>query len=314
MTIRTPLQGLVFAAVCGAAVYLAAQTPTTTQAPAPVVHVSSKTVSLNQRVPTDPQITVGKLPNGLRYYIRDEPQAGEARGAAARRQRRLGARGRRPARARALRRAHGVQRHAALPEAGHRQLHAVDRHAVRRRTSTRTRASTRRSTSCRFRPTGRTCIDKVDAHPRGLGAQRRRSIRRRSTRSAASSLEEWRLGRGAAARMQRQAVSGAAQGLALRGAAADRQARDHPERSSPSRLKQFYKDWYRPDLMAVIAVGDFDKAAVEALIKQHFGSIPSGATSPKPRPTYAVPDQPGTLYTIATDQEATTTTRRASTT
>ena len=27
----------------------------------------------------------------------------------------------------------------------------------------------------------------------------------------------------------------------------------------PERLKQFYADWYRPDLMAVVAVGDFDK-------------------------------------------------------
>ncbi len=26
----------------------------------------------------------------------------------------------------------------------------------------------------------------------------------------------------------------------------------------PATLEQFYKDWYRPDLMAVIAVGDFD--------------------------------------------------------
>ena len=31
------------------------------------------------------------------------------------------------------------------------------------------------------------------------------------------------------------------------------------------RLKQFYTDWYRPDLMAVIAVGDFEKPAIEAL-------------------------------------------------
>ena len=70
------------------------------------------------------------------------------------------------------------------------------------------------------------------------------------------------------------------------------------------RLKQFYTDWYRPDLMAVIVVGDFDPAAIETLIKSHFGSIPAAA-SPKPRPVYDVPDQPGTRYTIATDPEAT---------
>ncbi len=58
--------------------------------------------------------------------------------------------------------------------------------------------------------------------------------------------------------------------------------------------------------MAVVAVGDFDKAAVEALIKKHFGDDP-GAPATKPRPTYDVPDQPGTLYAIATDKEATST-------
>ena len=41
------------------------------------------------------------------------------------------------------------------------------------------------------------------------------------------------------------------------------------------RLKKFYTDWYRPDLMAVVAVGDFDKAAIEGLIKAHFGTIPA---------------------------------------
>ncbi len=71
-------------------------------------------------------------------------------------------------------------------------------------------------------------------------------------------------------------------------------------------MKRFYADWYRPDLMAVIAVGDFDKASVEALIKQHFGSIPA-AKNPKPRPTYDVPASPGTRFTIATDKEATST-------
>jgi zinc protease len=74
----------------------------------------------------------------------------------------------------------------------------------------------------------------------------------------------------------------------------------------PDRLRRFYTDWYRPDLMAVIAVGDFDSTAVEELIKSHFGPIPMPA-SPRPRPTYDVPDHPGTRYAIATDPEATQT-------
>ena len=72
------------------------------------------------------------------------------------------------------------------------------------------------------------------------------------------------------------------------------------------RLKQFYADWYRPDLMAVIAVGDFDKSAVEAQIRSHFAPIPAAASA-KPRPDYAVPDQPGTAYSIMTDPEVTQT-------
>src|SRR6185503_14427024 len=73
------------------------------------------------------------------------------------------------------------------------------------------------------------------------------------------------------------------------------------------RLMQFYKDWYRPDMMAVIAVGDFDVRTMETLIRSHFGSIPA-PTSPRPRPTFDVPPHAGTLYTVATDPEATNTT------
>ncbi|MFL6278592.1 MAG: M16 family metallopeptidase, partial [Vicinamibacterales bacterium] len=78
-------------------------------------------------------------------------------------------------------------------------------------------------------------------------------------------------------------------------------------RSFPyDRLKKFYTDWYRPDLMAVIAVGDFDPAALEGMIRSHFGSIPAAA-NPRARPTYDVPDHPGTRYIVATDPEATST-------
>ena len=43
-----------------------------------------------------------------------------------------------------------------------------------------------------------------------------------------------------------------------------RSARRRSSRTfKPDQLKRFYKDWYRPDLMAVVAVGDFDGAAVE---------------------------------------------------
>ena len=35
-------------------------------------------------------------------------------------------------------------------------------------------------------------------------------------------------------------------------------------------IKRFYKDWYRPDLMAVVAVGDYDTDKIEGYIKKYF--------------------------------------------
>jgi zinc protease len=56
--------------------------------------------------------------------------------------------------------------------------------------------------------------------------------------------------------------------------------------------------------MAVIAVGDFDVRAVEALIREHFSRIPRAAT-PRARPRFPVPDHDSALVTVATDPEAT---------
>jgi zinc protease len=41
----------------------------------------------------------------------------------------------------------------------------------------------------------------------------------------------------------------------------------------PDALRRFYRDWYRPDLMAVVAVGDFDPAEIERQIVSHFGPL-----------------------------------------
>ncbi len=74
-------------------------------------------------------------------------------------------------------------------------------------------------------------------------------------------------------------------------------------------LKRFYTDWYRPDLMAVIAVGDLDVAKMEAMIKEYFERIPA-AQSPKPRESFKVPDHTDTYVSILTDKEATFTQAR----
>ena len=71
---------------------------------------------------------------------------------------------------------------------------------------------------------------------------------------------------------------------------------------TPETLRQFYKDWYRPDLMAVIAVGDFNMTEVEATIREKFGRIPT-VKSPKPRTEYDVPAHRDTKVIIVTDPE-----------
>eukprot|EP01030_Chromulinospumella_sphaerica_P014700 gene14700-14496_t len=38
-------------------------------------------------------------------------------------------------------------------------------------------------------------------------------------------------------------------------------------------IRRFYRDWYRPDLMAVVVVGDIEPARARALIEQHFGTM-----------------------------------------
>jgi len=118
-------------------------------------------------------------------------------------------------------------------------------------------------------------------------------------------MEEWRGRRGAGARLQDRMLPIIFQGSRY----ADRVPigkTDVLQTFKPERLKQFYSDWYRPDLMAVVAVGDFDSQEVERLIKAHFDSLPAPA-APKPRPAYDVPDRPGTVYSILTDKELTST-------
>ncbi|HWD88721.1 MAG TPA: insulinase family protein [Mucilaginibacter sp.] len=70
----------------------------------------------------------------------------------------------------------------------------------------------------------------------------------------------------------------------------------------PETIKRFYHDWYRPDLQAVIAVGDFDSKRVEQLIKDNFSALKDPANE-KPRTKYTVPPTPGTAVKIATDKE-----------
>ncbi len=77
------------------------------------------------------------------------------------------------------------------------------------------------------------------------------------------------------------------------------------ESFTPDVPKKFYHKWYRPELMGVIAVGDFDAKQIESMIKDNFAPIQDPPHPPK-RKYYDVPAQDTTLFAIATDPEATT--------
>ena len=69
-------------------------------------------------------------------------------------------------------------------------------------------------------------------------------------------------------------------------------------------IKRFYKDWYRPDLMAVVVVGDIEVAEAEKYIKTHFEKLKNPA-KPRPRIESVVPGRQKSEAVIATDKEAT---------
>jgi zinc protease len=116
-------------------------------------------------------------------------------------------------------------------------------------------------------------------------------------------IEEWRLGQGAENRMQNKwfpvLFSGSRYGERI--PIGDKRTL---ETYKPATLRRFYDTWYRPDLMAVVAVGDFDKTQVERLIRRHLGAIPR-ATNARPRTLFPVPAHDSTLVSITSDKEAT---------
>ncbi len=115
-------------------------------------------------------------------------------------------------------------------------------------------------------------------------------------------VEEWRTRLGANNRMQEKTLPT----MLYQSRYADRLPIgkvDILESFEHESLRQYYRDWYRPELMAVVAVGDFELDEVEAIIKEKFGRIPN-SQNPKTRVLYNIPDHKETLITIASDEEA----------
>ena len=114
-------------------------------------------------------------------------------------------------------------------------------------------------------------------------------------------LEEKRLGKGAAQRMQQQYLPVIFNG--------SRYANRLPigteevlKNFKPETIKSFYTDWYRPDLQALIVVGDIDVAAVEQQIKTQFADLKKPAKA-KPRTQYNIPLSGTNQFIAVTDKE-----------
>lgn len=114
-------------------------------------------------------------------------------------------------------------------------------------------------------------------------------------------LEEERLGLGAAERMRRQYMP-----LLLNNS---RYAQRTPmglhsilTTFKPEQLRRFHADWYRPDLQAVIVVGDIDAEKTAAYIRSHFSDLKNPARE-KPRVYYHIPLTGESRFALITDPE-----------
>ena len=116
-------------------------------------------------------------------------------------------------------------------------------------------------------------------------------------------LEESRLGKGANDRMYRQIYPELFSG-SLYGKRLPIGLDSIIKNASYETVRRFYKDWYRPDLMAVIVVGDIDPAKAESLVKKYFEGIKNPA-SEKERINPPVPPYAKNVAKVVTDKEAT---------
>ena len=118
-------------------------------------------------------------------------------------------------------------------------------------------------------------------------------------------LEEYRLGLGAQKRMLGRYISK----MMHKSHYAERLPigqKEILEKFKHESLINFYKDWYRPNLMSVIVVGDIDVAEMEKKIISHFSSY-KNPVNEKPRKFYDVPNHKETFVAVESDKEASST-------
>jgi zinc protease len=297
---RRPFRSFVLAGL------LAAGSLGLAQAPAPGRETSAASVApygLAQPMPVDPEVVVGTLPNGLRYYVRPN---------------------RRPARRAELRLV--VKAGSVLEDDD--QLGVA--HFVEHMEFEGTRhfpgqgvvqflgsmglgigADANAATSYDdTQYTLRVPTDVPGALDRALlvledWAQSASFDQDAIDRQRGIVLSEWRMNLGAGER-----TADKIRRVQLEGSRyADRRPIGQPDvlqRVPREALTRFYREWYRPNLMAVIVAGDVDRDAVVDMIKSHFSALKNPSPA-RPRPAFDVPDKPGTRYTVVTDKETTAT-------
>jgi zinc protease len=258
---------------------------------------------LSQQMPVDPDVTVGTLPNGLRYYVR-------ANGKPARR-----------AELRLVVKAGSVLEDDDQKGLAHYVEHMLfegtrnfpGQSLVDFLSSLGSSIGPDANAATSYDQTQYTLripTDVPNALDRALlvlqdWAQGATFDQRGIDRQRPIVLSEWRLNLGSGERTQ-----DAIRRVQLAGSRyADRPVIGDPniiENASRDALVRFYRDWYRPDLMAVIVVGDVDRETVAATIRQRFSSLMNPSPA-RPRPDFDVAEQPGTRYAIVTDKETTAT-------
>ena len=113
--------------------------------------------------------------------------------------------------------------------------------------------------------------------------------------------EEWRTGQGAMMRMYEQALPKAFEGSKY-GHRLPIGTIEVIDNFPYQALRDYYEKWYRPDQQGIVVVGDIDVDKVEAKIKEIFSPIKMPA-NPAERVYEAVPENKEPIITIAKDKE-----------
>jgi zinc protease len=115
--------------------------------------------------------------------------------------------------------------------------------------------------------------------------------------------EEWRQGRTAMRRLMqaRNKVMLAGSKYAIRDVIGDTAVINN---FTYEDLRSYYHKWYRPDLQAILVVGDIDVDQIEAKIKALFNDIPA-PVNPAERTWFTVPDNEQPIVGVFTDPEMT---------